>query len=129
MLKNTVIDTGSMKFTFTDTDGDVFAWFKLNPTDPRLLNKCKEMESFFKSASEKRMSFADFEVTVENKFSEFLGYDCRKSLFGRIAATDILSDGRTFAAHILDVMIEHVGPEIQKRRDAQKAKYTEKYSK
>lgn len=127
MQKNTVINTGSVKFTFTDGDGDTFAWLKLNPTDPRLLKKCKTMMDFFMSAGKDVTSPSQWEETVEKQFCEFLGYDCRHSLFGRIAATDIMSDGRIFASHVLDVLIENVGPEIQKRREAQKAKYTAKY--
>lgn len=127
MQKNTTINTGSMEFTFTDTDGDMFAYFKLNPTDPRLLKKCKTMRDFFLDAGKNISSPSQWEDTVVKKFSEFLGYDCSKSLFGRIAATDVMSDGRIFASHVLDTMIQHIGPEIQKRREAQKAKYTAKY--
>lgn len=129
MQKNTVIDTGSMTFTFTDNDGDMFAWFKLNPTDPRILKKCKTMAEFSLTAGKKARTPAELEDIVEKKFCEFLGYDCRQSLFGRIAATDIMKDGRYFASHVLDVMIAHVGPEIKKRREKNLAKYTAKYTK
>lgn len=129
MNKHTVIDTGSVKFTFEDKDGEVFAYFKLNPTDPRLLKKCKSMMEFFMTAGEKVTSPSQWEETVEKKFSEFLGYDCSKSLFGRIAATDFMKDGRIFASHVLDAMITHIGPEIQKRRQERIEKYTAKYSK
>lgn len=129
MQKNTVIDTGSMTFTFTDNDGDMFAWFKLNPTDPRMLKKCKTMAEFFLTAGKNARTPVEFEDIVEKKFCEFLGYDCRQSLFGRIAATDIMKDGRCFASHVLDVMIAHVGPEIKKRREKNLAKYTAKYAK
>lgn len=129
MQNNTVINTGSVKFTFTDTDGEIFAWFKLNPTDPRLLKRCKTMMDFFMDAGKNVRSPSQWEETVEKKFSEFLGYDCSRSLFGRIAATDVMSDGRIFASHVLDVLIANVGPEIQKRREAQKARYTAKYTK
>jgi hypothetical protein len=58
-----------------------------------------------------------------------LGYDCKKSLFGRIAATDIMADGRCFASHVLDVLAEHIGPEIRKRRAQLLARHTAKYQK
>ena len=128
MQKNTVINTGSVKFTFEDKDGEIFAWLKLNPTDPRLLKKCKDMMDFFMGAGKNVTSPSQWEEIVEKKFSEFLGYDCRKSLFGRIAATDTMNDGRMFASHVLDVLITNIGPEIKKRREAQKAKYTAKYN-
>ena len=129
MSQNTVIDTGSVKFTFTDKDGDVFAYFKLNPTDPRLLKKCKSMMDFFMTAGENVKSPSQWEEMVEKKFSEFLGYDCSSSLFGRIAATDVMKDGRIFASHVLDTMIAHIGPEIQKRRKERVEKYTARYTK
>ena len=129
MQKNTVIDTGSMTFTFTDNDGEMFAYFKLNPTDPRLLKKCKNMMDFFMGAGKNVSSPSQWEEIVEKKFSEFLGYNCSKSLFGRIAATDVMNDGRIFASHVLDAMIAHIGPEIQKRRQERVARYTDKYSK
>lgn len=128
-MKNTVIDTGSMTFTFTDKDGEQFAWFKLNPTDPRLPKKCKDMMDFFMVAGKNVSSPSQWEEMVVKKFAEFLGYDCSKSLFGRIAATDIMNDGRIFASHVLDTMILHVGPEIQKRRAERMEKYTAKYAK
>lgn len=129
MQKNTVIDTGCMTFTFSDKDGEQFAWFKLNPTDPRIIKKCKNMADIFSTAGKNVSSHDEWEDFVEQRFCVFLGYDCRQSLFGRIAATDIMNDGRCFAAHVLDVMIEHVGPEIKKRRAQNLARYTAKYSK
>lgn len=128
MQKNTTIDTSSVHFTFTDNDGEVFASFKLNPTDPRLLKKCKEMADFFTSKSTHASDPLTFENTVEEMFCKFLGYDCRQSLFGRIAATDVMGDGNTFAAHVINTMIEHVGPEIKRRRAENLARYTAKYA-
>lgn len=128
MQKNTPVDTGSINFTFTDNDGEVFASFKLNPTDPRLLKKCKEMAAFFATASIQASDPLDFENTIEDMFCKFLGYDCRQSLFGRIAATDVMGDGNTFAAHVINTMIEHVGPEIKRRRAENLARYTAKYA-
>ena len=129
MQKNTTVGTGTMTFTFTDNDGDMFAYFKLNPTDPRLLKKCKAMMDFFLIAGKNISSPSQWEDVVVKKFSEFLGYDCSKSLFGRIAATDVMNDGRIFASHVLDAMITHVGPEIQKRKRERIERYTAKYTK
>lgn len=129
MEKNINLNTGSVTFTFTDSDGDVFAHFKLNPTDPRLLKKCKDMANFFFSMTENRPADTDYEELVEQKFCEFLGYDCKQSLFGRMAATAIFNDGRIFAAYVLDAVIAHIGPEIRKRRAANVARYTARYTK
>ena len=129
MQKNTVIDTDSMTFTFSDKDEEMFAWFKLNPTDPRVLKKIKNMMDAFMVIGKNARSASEYEEIVEKKFCEFLGYDCRQSLFGRIAATDIMKDGRCFASHVIDAMLAYVAPEIQRRRTERVAKYTAKYTK
>jgi hypothetical protein len=129
MHNNTNIDTGSITFTCTDNDGDQFSWMKLNPTDPRIMNKCKNMADAFMSSGDKFASHIQWEEFVEDKFCEFLGYDCKKSLFGRIAATDIMADGRCFASHVIDILVEHIGPEIRKRRAQILARHTAKYQK
>lgn len=129
MQNNTTINTNTMTFTFTDNHGDMFAYFRLNPTDPRLPQRCAKITSFFVNASKQRFSAEKWEEAIEKKFSEFLGYDCSESLFGRIAATSVMNDGRIFASHVLDAMIAHIGPELQKRKRERIEKYTANYSK
>lgn len=126
--KNYTVDTESMVFTFTDAAGEQFAHFKLNPTDPRIMHKCKDMATVFANAPETIKTHLQWEEFVEDKFCEFLGYDCKKSLFGRIAATDIMKDGRPFASHVIDVMIAHVGPEIKRRHAENLARHLGKYA-
>lgn len=129
MQKNYRVDTESMTFTFTDADDEQFAFFKLNPTDPRILGKCKDMAAMFADVPATVKTHEQWEEFVEDKFCEFLGYDCRKTLFGRIAATDIMKDGRPFASRVLDVMIAYVGPEIRRRQAENMARHLGKYSK
>lgn len=124
-------NVGYSTFVFRDEDGDEFARFKINPTDPRLQARCKNIAQFFADVASgkiKGVNDADaLEKAIEDKFCTFLGYDCRESLFGRVAATDVMADGRTFANHVLDTMIQKIGPEIAKRRRANVARYTGKY--
>lgn len=129
MKKNYAIDTAPMVFNFTDNDGEVFAHFKLNPTDPRLLKKCKTMMDFFQTGLGGIASPSQREELIVKKFSEFLGYDCSESLFGRIAATDVMGDGRLFVSHIIDALAENIGPEIRKRRKERIEKYTAEFAK
>lgn len=126
------LNPGYMRFTFSDEDGDVFSTFKLNPTDPHLITRCKNLSDAFSAISGIPRSADDLvkrDETVENLFCEFLGYDCRKSLFGRVSATAEMADGRIFAFHVLDTVINHVGPEIQKRRRERIEKHTAQYTK
>lgn len=127
---DSAVNVGWVKFTFTDEDGEVFASFKIKPTDPRLMERCKNISGFFKelgSAGGEKTA-AEWERIVEDKFCEFLGYDCRKSLFEQVAATDVLN-GKLFASHILDAVIREVGPYVRQRRAANIARHTGKYKK
>lgn len=135
---NTSLSSALLKFTFTDADGDVFASFKLNPADIRLVSRCEELAKFFDqikddtskiNTSEEMIKYNDL---VEEKFNYLLGYDARGSLFGMMSATTILPDGDIFATKVLDKIIDAVGPEIAKRRQNMQAavrKHTEKYKK
>lgn len=128
---NSVLNAGFLKFTFTDNDGDVFASFKIKPTDPRLMGRCKSISQFFDDLaadSEEKRTPAQWEEIVEDKFCEFLGYDCRKSLFSQVAATDVI-DGKMFANHILDAVVREVGPYLRRQRAQKIARHTGKYKK
>lgn len=122
---------GYSTFVFKDEDGDEFAKFKINPTDPRLMERCKNIAQFFSDVAEGKIKdindAAGLEQAIEDKFCAFLGYDCRNSLFGRVAATDVMADGRTFANHVLDTMIQKIGQEIAKRRRENINRYAGKY--
>ena len=122
---------GYTEFAFKDENGEAFASFKIIPTDPRLMSRCKNISQFFSDIATGNSSNVfdaeSREKEIEDSFCTLLGYDCRESLFGRIAATDIMADGRTFSHHVLDALIQHIGPEIQKRRRANIARYTGKY--
>lgn len=124
-------NVGYSTFVFRDEDGDEFARFKINPTDPRLQTRCKNIAQFFSDVASGKIrdinDSAALETAIEDKFCTFLGYDCRESLFGRVAATDVMADGRTFANHVLDAMIQKIGPEIAKRRRANINRYVGKY--
>lgn len=132
-MLNTNVNTGFIKFTFTDEDGDIFASFKLNPTDPRLHFRVKEIGKFFSEFSDGKVpqttqEMLDVENAVESKFCELLGYDCRATMFSRVAATDIMGDGRMFLMHVMETLVQNVAPEIRKRRRANIEKYTSKYN-
>lgn len=131
---NSKISTGFVVFTFTDDDGEVFAKVKVRPSDPRLIGRCKNIAEFFTDLSKQPAmnnsveGAEKYEQIVADKFCEFFGYDCRESLFGMVAATDVMSDGRIFANHVLDAIVRNIGPEVEKRRRANIEKYTAKYA-
>lgn len=135
---NTGLDSGLLKFTFTDSDGEVLASFRLNPTDVRLVKRCEEagkaidelMKTIPENAGLDEVTRCNEEI--EKIFSNVLGYDVSESLFGIISATTILGNGDIFAFRVLERIGEALEPEMKKRRmKMQKAahKYTKKYHK
>lgn len=133
---NTQFDSGLRKFTFTDSDGDVIASFKLNPTDIKLAARCEEMADYFSKLSENAPEFstvaevAKYNNDIEDKICYMLGYDAKETLFGFLSATTILPDGSIFANKIMERIVETIEPEVKKRSQKMQqsvAKYTAKY--
>lgn len=124
---NSNLGAALMHFRFTDGDGEVLASFRMNPGDIKLAHRCQEISSFFENLSKNTPEHATIEDAVkfndelEEKFCYLLGYDAKQSLFGLLSATSIMEDGNMFAVHVLDKITEHVGPEIQKRKQAMSA--------
>lgn len=135
---NTSFSSGLMKFTFTDTDGDVFASFKLNPADIRLAARCEEISKYFEELGKglpQNAAVSDIvklDDELEEKVCYLLGYDARSTLFSMMSATTVLPDGELFVAKVMQRIQEAIGPELRKRQQSmQKAvnKHTAKYQK
>ncbi|MBO5837281.1 MAG: hypothetical protein J6Q92_05245 [Oscillospiraceae bacterium] len=135
---NTNIGASLLKFTFTDEDGEVVASFRMNPADVKLAQRCQEISAYFRDIRDQIPETATLEDAVkfndelEDKICYLLGYDAKQSLFGIISATSILGDGNLFAVRVVNKIVESVGPEIQKRKNAMQQaveKHTAKYTK
>lgn len=133
---DTQIDDGRVTFTFTNTDGELIASFKMNPTDVNLVQRCEEVGNFFTEASaemSKVHTGADviaLNKRIEEKFDYMLGYEAHKTLFSNLTATTILPSGEIFAIVVLDRIRAGIEPEIQARKDKMKSameKYTGNY--
>lgn len=129
--------TGFMHFALED-EGEAVAKFHINPGDIRLVARCQAVSEYLTDIHNRIPENAthedvlQFNNDLETKFSELLGYDTKETLFGSIPATAIMPDGSMFALKIMDAVIEHVLPELQKRRSAQSSavkKYTDRYAK
>lgn len=134
---NTNIGSSLLKFTFTDEDGEVVASFRMNPADIKLCKRCQEVSAYYESLKDRTSEaasideVAQFNDELEEKICYLLGYNARESLFGMISATSIMADGNMFAIHVMNKIVEVVGPEIKKRQKSMEkaAEYTAKYQK
>lgn len=141
-MANTInknINSGLLKFTFTDSDGDVFSYFKMNPADVKLAARCAEVSEYFDKKAEEAGGFASvgdlakYSDELSEKLDYLLGYPASETLFGELMSpVTILPNGDIFAFVVLETIGEAVGTEIKKRKQKmQKAasKYTDKYTK
>lgn len=135
---NVKINTGIIKFTFSDEEGDILAHFRMNPTDVNLFKRLEEVSGYFESRKNKAPTLVSVEDLVkynkelEEKIDYLLGYNASESLFDNITATTITSDGEIFGILVFEIISEKARPEMQKRKQKMIAaadKYTEKYKK
>lgn len=49
---NTKIDDGILTFTFTNNQNEIFASFRLNPTDVNIAARAEEVSAFFEKMEE-----------------------------------------------------------------------------
>lgn len=132
------IGSSLLKFTFSDSDGDVVASFRLNPADVKLAARCEEVSRYFESKKGSYPQNATLDDVVkyndelEEKICYLLGYDAKENLFGLLSATTILPNGEMFALKVVNKIAEAVKPELAKRKQkmqAAVAKHTAKYTK
>lgn len=133
---NTSIGASLMKFTFSDSDGDVIASFRMNPADIKLAQRCQEVSAYFETLHDSVPDTATLEDAIrfnqemEEKVCYLLGYDAKDSLFGQVSATSIMADGNLFVTHVVNKIADAIGPEINKRKQNMEnavKKHTAKY--
>ena len=136
---NTKIDDGILMFTFTNNQNEIFASFRLNPTDVNIAARAEEVSAFFEKTEEtvknvtSAKEAAKLNELIQDKINYLLGYEASKDLFREpITATTVFENGQMFANIVLDKVADAIAPEIEKRRKKMQAevdKYTEKYTK
>nr|DAP10636.1 MAG TPA: hypothetical protein [Caudoviricetes sp.]DAQ51228.1 MAG TPA: hypothetical protein [Caudoviricetes sp.] len=136
---NTKIDDGILTFTFTNNQNEIFASFRLNPTDVNIAARAEEVSAFFEKTEEtvknvtSAKEAAKLNELIQDKINYLLGYEASKDLFREpITATTVFGNGQMFANIVLDKVADAIAPEIEKRRKKMQAevdKYTEKYTK
>ena len=136
---NTKIDDGILTFTFTNNQNEIFASFRLNPTDVNIAARAEEVSAFFEKTEEtvknvtSAKEAAKLNELIQDKINYLLGYEASKDLFREpITATTVFGNGQMFPNIVLDKVADAIAPEIEKRRKTMEAevdKYTEKYTK
>ncbi len=136
---NTKIDDGILMFTFTNNQNEIFASFRLNPTDVNIAARAEEVSAFFEKTEEtvknvtSAKEAAKLNELIQDKINYLLGYEASKDLFREpITATTVFGNGQMFANIVLDKVADAIAPEIEKRKKKMQAevdKYTEKYTK
>lgn len=136
---NTKIDDGILTFTFTNNQNEIFASFRLNPTDVNVAARAEEVSAFFEKTEEtvknvtSAKEAAKLNELIQDKINYLLGYEASKDLFREpVTATTVFGNGQMFANIVLDKVADAIAPEIEKRRKKMQAevdKYTEKYTK
>lgn len=133
---NTEFDDGRVTFTFTNKEGEIVAYFRMNPTDVNLIQRCEEVGNFFTEASDKMKDLhtaadvIELNKGIEDKFDFMLGYEAHSTLFNNLTATTILPNGEIFAVMVLERIREGIEPEIANRRKKMEHvmdKYTGQY--
>lgn len=134
---NTKLGSSFLKFTFSDEDDNVIAWFRINPFDLKLAQRFQEASEFFKHIKDQtpetptREDLVRFNNEIEEKICHILGYDAKDSLFGQISATSVMSDGTMFVNIIVEKILSSIGPEIERRQKSMNKaveKHTAKYA-
>ena len=136
---NTKIDDGILTFTFTNNQDEIFASFRLNPTDVNVAARAEEVSEFFENLEDSvkdvksTKEAAKLNELIQDKINYLLGYEASKDLFKEpITATTVFENGQMFANIALDKVADAIAPEIEKRKKKMQAavnKYTEKYTK
>ena len=61
---NASLGSSLMKFTFTDSDGEVLASFRMNPGDIKLAHRCQEVSSYFENLGNNTPEHATIEDAI-----------------------------------------------------------------
>ena len=129
------INSGLLTFRFLDEEDNVLVSFKINPSDISLLARCEETIDFFnehKLESAKTVKeMLEANNALKKQINNLLGVE--DTIFKKpLTATTVMPDGKIFAEAVLDVVLEHIKPELEKRAVVKKErldKYVSKYNK
>lgn len=138
-MSQTKFSTGKVRHDFVDENGDVFAFYRINPTDVKTAERIMECADFFENLKfpEQPEPAEIFELnrTIEEKTDYMLGAGAASSLFSDVSAInfDVDENGevRLFAGVVFESLLENFGPIIEKRVSQLKkaSRYSKKYRK
>ena len=129
------IDDGILDFNFENSQGKIFASFRMNPSDAGLAARCStaaaKIEQMRQEAPEGAGDLEKYDGKIRELIDELLGYPASETLFiAPMTPTTILPSGEMFAVYVMDAILDAVKPELEKRQKKMQAaveKYTKKY--
>ena len=135
MANDIRVNSGVQTYRFFDEEDNLITSFSINPADISLLVRCEETQAFFEENkledAKTAREMLEANNLIEKQMNYLLGVD--GTVFKKpLTATTIMPDGRTFAELILDTVLEHIKPELEKRAKAKQErldKYVSKYNK
>lgn len=135
MEKNVNIGSSLTKFTFSDADGNVVAYFRMNPADIHIAERAAEVSRYFKGYAEQftgrtgTEAIAQCDRELSEKVNYLLGYNASETLFGFMSPSTVMEDGKFFVALVMETIAANVGETIKRRYEkfAAVKKYTAKY--
>jgi hypothetical protein len=135
MANDIKINSGVQTYRFFDEEDNLITSFSINPADISLLTRCEETQEFFENNKLEDAKTAKEMLEVNNAIEKQIDYllGVETTIFRKpLTATTVMPDGRIFAELILDTVLEHIKPELEKRAKAKKErldKYVAKYNK
>ena len=132
-IKKVSVGAALTRIEFTDDDGILCGFLKINLTDIRLAKRLEDIAEYFSNyqfSGDSAERLQELDKALVQKFSYLLGYDCETTLFGVLSPTSITGSGEIFANFVIQEISEVFDQQIKEKAAARAAamkKHTEKY--
>lgn len=132
-IKKVSVGAALTRIEFTDDDGILCGFLKINLTDIRLAKRLEDIAEYFSNyqfSGDSAERLQELDKALVQKFSYLLGYDCETTLFGVLSPTSITGSGEIFANFVIHEISEVFDQQIKEKAAARAAamkKHTEKY--
>ena len=136
MANKTVNIGGNLtKYQFSDSEGNVIAYFHKNPLDIRIAERAAASADKLQKISAEALAnpsvedLARYDKEIAEAINHILGYDASATLFTIMSASTPMDDGEVFASVVLRTISDNLETDIKNRltKFQAAAKHTAKY--